>query len=255
VRALSSPLQCRRAESTLIREKRQPTDPARTRTILLVEDEATIREVVRRYLEREGFQVREAADGFTALDLFADSEPDLIVMDLMLPGIDGLTLTRQLRQRSAVPILILTARGETSDRVRGLDLGADDYLPKPFDPRELISRIHAILRRGAASGPERIRVGGVELEHGSRTVTRQGSPLKLTAREFDLLWFLASHPNQVFTREQLLDQVWGAGFNGDPSTVTVHIRHLREKIEPDPADPQHLITVWGVGYRLEGSDG
>jgi len=223
--------------------------------ILIVEDEDTIREVVRRYLEREGFRVDEAADGYTALDRIAESEPDLIVMDLMLPGIDGLTLTRQLRQRSRVPVIMLTARGDTSDRIRGLDLGADDYLAKPFSPRELVSRIQAVLRRGAPAEPARLRFGMVEMDVGSRTVTRGSQNVKLTAREFDLLWFIASHPGQVFTRQRLLDNVWGADFAGDPSTVTVHIRHLREKIETDPAEPQHLITVWGVGYRLESGDG
>jgi DNA-binding response OmpR family regulator len=223
--------------------------------ILVVEDEANIREVVCRYLEREGFQVLEAGDGYTALDLIAEKEPDLIVMDLMLPGIDGLTLTRQLRQRSRVPVIMLTARGETIDRIRGLDSGADDYLPKPFSPRELVSRIQAVLRRGAPPEPARLRFGEVEMHQVSRTVTRGSQPVTLTAREFDLLWFLASHPGQVFTRERMLDNVWGTDFVGDPSTVTVHIRHLREKIEADPAEPQHLITVWGVGYRLESGHG
>lgn len=223
------------------------------KTILVVEDEDNIREVVRRYLEREGFQVREAGDGYTALDLIAEKEPDLIVMDLMLPGIDGLTLTRQLRQHSRVPVIMLTARGETSDRVRGLDVGADDYLPKPFSPRELVSRIHAVLRRAAPVEAARLRFGEVEMDQHSRTVTIEAKKVRLTAREFDLLWFLASHPGQVFTRERLLDNVWGEDFAGDPSTVTVHIRHLREKIEPDPAEPRHLITVWGVGYRLENA--
>jgi len=226
-----------------------------SKRILVVEDEDTIREVVRRYLEREGYEVREAADGYTALDLIAEAEPDLIVMDLMLPGIDGLTLTRQLRQRSRVPVIMLTARGDTSDRIRGLDLGADDYLPKPFSPRELVSRIQAVLRRGTPAEPARLHFGELEMDLDTRTVTRGSQKVRLTAREFDLLWFMASHPGQVFTRERLLDNVWGADFAGDPSTVTVHIRHLREKIEADPAEPQHLITVWGVGYRLERGNG
>jgi len=223
--------------------------------ILIVEDEDTIREVIRRYLEQEGYRVDEAADGYAALDRIAEAEPDLIVMDLMLPGIDGLTLTRQLRQRSRVPVIMLTARGDTSDRIRGLDLGADDYLPKPFSPRELVSRIQAVLRRGAPAEVAHLRFGEVEMDLGSRTVARGSQNVKLTAREFDLLWFLASHPGQVFTRERLLDNVWGADFAGDQSTVTVHIRHLREKIEADPAEPQYLITVWGVGYRLESGNG
>ena len=233
-------------------QSKSSTGPS-AKTILIVEDEDNIREVVRRYLEREGFQVREAADGYSALDLIAEQEPDLIVMDLMLPGIDGLTLTRQLRQRSRVPVIMLTARGETSDRVRGLDLGADDYMPKPFSPRELVSRIHAILRRAAPTEAAHVRFGEVDLDLDSRTVIVREERVKLTAKEFDLLWFLANHPGQVFTRERLLDNVWGKEFAGDPATVTVHIRHLREKIEPDPAEPRHLITVWGVGYRLENA--
>ncbi len=223
--------------------------------ILVVEDEGTIREVIRRYLEREGFEVREAVDGYAALEAIAEQEPDLVVMDLMLPGIDGLTLTRQLRQRSGVPVIMLTARGETSDRVRGLDLGADDYISKPFSPRELVSRIHAVLRRAAPAEAKRIQFGEVEMDSESRTVRVSEREVRLTAREFDLLWFLASHPGQVFTRERLLDGVWGEEFAGDASTVTVHVRHLREKVEPDPARPRHLITVWGVGYRLETSHG
>jgi len=219
--------------------------------ILVVEDEDNIREVVRRYLQREGFEVREAADGYGALDAIAEQAPDLVVLDLMLPGIDGLSLTRQLRQRSDIPIIMLTARGESSDRVRGLDLGADDYVAKPFSPRELVSRIHAVLRRASPEEARHNRFGEVELGADTRTVTVRGREVRLTAREFDLLWFLANHPGQVFTRERLLDQVWGEEFAGDPSTVTVHVRHLREKIEEDPGHPRVLITIWGVGYRLE----
>jgi DNA-binding response OmpR family regulator len=224
---------------------------SRPKRILVVEDEDNIREVVRRYLEREGFEVREAADGYGALDAIAEQAPDLVVLDLMLPGIDGLSLTRQLRQRSDVPIIMLTARSETSDRVRGLDLGADDYVPKPFSPRELVSRIHAVLRRSSPEEARNIRFGDVELSADTRSVTVRGRDVRLTAREFDLLWFLSNHSGQVFTRERLLDQVWGEAFAGDPSTITVHIRHLREKIEEDPGRPRYLITIWGVGYRLE----
>ncbi len=220
--------------------------------ILVVEDENTIREVVRRYLEREGFEVREAADGYEAVDAVEQQTPDLIVMDLMLPGIDGLTLTRQFQQRSQIPIIILTAKGETSDRIRGLDWGADDYLSKPFSPRELISRIHAVLRR-ASGGREatELAFGEMTMDWNSRRVLRGDQEMRFTAREFDLLWFMASHPGQVFSRESLLDNVWGPDFSGDPSTVTVHMRHLRKKVEPVPSKPQHLITVWGVGYRFE----
>lgn len=224
---------------------------ADTKDILVVEDEDNIREVVGRYLKREGFNVREAADGYAALDAIEQQEPDLIVMDLMLPGIDGLTLTRQVQQKSGIPVIILTARGDTSDRIRGLDWGADDYLPKPFSPRELVSRIHAVLRRVGEDTASELAFGNVTIAKESRRVQVAGDPVALTAREFDLLWFLASHPGQVFSRESLLDNVWGSDFTGDPSTVTVHMRHLRKKVEPEPSDPQHLITVWGVGYRFE----
>ena len=224
---------------------------AQPKDILVVEDEDNIREVIGRYLEREGFSVREAADGYAALDAIEQQEPDLIVMDLMLPGIDGLTLTRQVRQQSGIPIIILTARGDTSDRIRGLDWGADDYLPKPFSPRELVSRIHAVLRRIREPSASEYTFGEVTIAYESRQVHRNGEPVSLTAREFDLLWFLAGHPGQVFSRENLLDNVWGSDFSGDPSTVTVHVRHLRKKVEPDPSSPQHLVTVWGVGYRFE----
>ncbi|MCZ6529262.1 MAG: response regulator transcription factor [Chloroflexi bacterium] len=224
---------------------------AQPKDILVVEDEDNIREVIGRYLEREGFNVREAADGYAALDAIEQQEPDLIVMDLMLPGIDGLTLTRQVQQQSGIPIIILTARGDTSDRIRGLDWGADDYLPKPFSPRELVSRIHAVLRRVGEPTASEYTFGEVTIAYESRQVHWNGEPVSLTAREFDLLWFLAGHPGQVFSRENLLDNVWGSDFSGDPSTVTVHMRHLRTKVEPDPSSPRHLVTVWGVGYRFE----
>jgi DNA-binding response OmpR family regulator len=237
---------------------------APARTVLVVDDEATIREVIRRYLERDGFQVREAADGYAALDALADELPDLIVLDLMLPGVDGLTLTRQLRRprqgsdqeaRQRVPIIMLTALGETSDRIRGLDIGADDYLPKPFSPQELVSRVRAVLRRAGEPAPgddNAVQVGDVLVDPALREVHVSGQPVALTAKEFDLLWFLARHPRQVFTRAQLLDNVWGREFPGDPSTVTVHIRRLREKIEADASEPSRLLTVWGVGYKFEG---
>jgi len=232
------------------------------RSILVVDDEDTIRDVIRRYLERDGFAVREAADGYAALDAIRDEPPDLIVLDLMLPGIDGLTLTRQLRtskasgaeERRHLPIIMLTARGETSDRIRGLDLGADDYLAKPFSPQELVSRVKAVLRRthdNAAPTDQAFEFEEMRLDPTARTLTIRGEPVTLTAKEFDLLWFFARHPRQVFTRTQLLDHVWGHEFYGDPSTVTVHIRRLREKIEPDPSQPRYLLTVWGVGYKFE----
>jgi DNA-binding response OmpR family regulator len=231
------------------------------KTILVVDDEATIREVIRRYLERDGFSVREAADGYAALDALAEITPDLIILDLMLPGIDGLTLTRQIHthkrpteRRGRIPIIMLTARGETSDRIRGLDEGADDYVSKPFSPQELVSRIKAVLRRvnePDSPSAQTVTFGQHIVDPTARTLAIQGQATSLTAKEFDLLWFFVRHPNQVFTRTQLLDQVWGQDFYGDPSTVTVHIRRLREKIETDPSQPHYLLTVWGVGYKFE----
>jgi two-component system, OmpR family, response regulator ResD len=227
-------------------------------TILVVDDEATIREVVRRYLQHDGFHVEEAADGEAALAAVERRPPDLILLDLMLPGIDGLTLTRRLRRDAQpIPIIMLTARGQTSDRILGLDQGADDYIVKPFSPQEVVSRVRAVLRRTsppagvALDAPPPVSAGPLHLDAAARRVTLDGAPLTLPAREFDLLYFLASHPDQVFSRDQLLDHVWGYDFYGDPSTVTVHIRRLREKIEADPGDPRFIITVWGAGYRFQ----
>lgn len=225
-----------------------------SQSILVVDDEHTIRDVIRRYLERDGFAVREAADGHAALREIEARPPDLIVLDLMLPGMDGLAMTRQIRQRRAVPIIMLTAKSETSDRIYGLDLGADDYMTKPFSPQELVSRIRAVLRRSGESAlPAQppLEFDGLRLEPATRVVVVPGGKVALTAKEFDLLWFLARHPRQVFSRSQLLDHVWGYEFDGDSSTVTVNIRRLREKIERDPARPRYLLTVWGVGYKFE----
>ncbi len=223
-------------------------------TILVVDDESTIREVIRRYLERDGYTVVEAATGRTALEIASREKLDLIVLDLMLPGVDGLALTRQLRERgSHIPIIMLTAKGSTADRIHGLDTGADDYLAKPFSPQELMSRIRAVLRRApppSALPQQTLAFDDLQLDPGSRVVMARGKEVALTAKEFDLLWLFARHPNQVFTRAQLLDQVWGYGYYGDPSTVTVTIRRLREKIERDPSQPMHLLTVWGVGYKF-----
>ena len=226
--------------------------------ILVVEDEATIREVLKRYLEREGFRVREARDGYEALDAVASDPPDLILLDLMLPGVDGLTITRNIRQavsgnRKSVPIIMLTAKGEIRDRIRGLDLGADDYIAKPFSPREVVSRVHAVLRRASpapAAGGDLLKFSTLTIDTGAHSVLVDGKPAALSAKEFDLLVFFASNPRQVFSRSQLLDHVWGYDYYGDPSTVTVHIRRLREKIEADPSQPAFIETVWGVGYRF-----
>jgi DNA-binding response OmpR family regulator len=226
-------------------------------TILIVDDEPTIVEVVELYLRREGFEVLTAADGLAALSAVQHRRPDLVVLDLMLPGMSGLDVTRQIRAGGALPIIMLTARGEETDRVVGLELGADDYVTKPFSPRELVARVKAVLRRAqpapapALADAHVIALGGLRLDEAARSVTLDGQPIGLTAREFDLLLFLMRHPGQVFTREQLLDNVWGYTFASDMSTVTVHIRRLREKIERDPTKPTFLQTVWGVGYRFE----
>jgi len=232
-------------------------------TILVVDDETTIREVVRKYLELEGFNVLEAKTGSQALDLMRDQPPDLIVLDLMLPGIDGFSITRSLRSMAGgpslsingdIPIVMLTARTNESDRITGFELGADDYVVKPFSPRELVARVKAVLRRstpGVTGGEAPVTFANLHLDPRSRSVTVDNKPVTLTAKEFDLLWFLVRHPRQVFTRSQLLDHVWGYEFYGDESTVTVHVRRLREKTEPDPAKPLYILTVWGVGYKFE----
>jgi len=223
--------------------------------ILIVDDEPIVSEVVQRYLIREGYQVSVAADGRAALKEARDNPPDLVVLDLMLPEIDGLEVCRQLRASSSVPIIMLTAKGEESDKILGLGLGADDYLTKPFSPGELIARVNAVLRRSQAAAPalpgDVVKVGALRINPGGRAVERDGEEIHLTAKEFDLLYFLARSPGQVFTREQLLNNVWDFEWYGDQSTVTVHIRRLREKIEPNPVRPRHIKTVWGVGYKLD----
>ena len=220
--------------------------------VLVVDDEPTIREIVVSYLEREGCAPREAADGERARELLVHDPPDLVVLDLMLPGTDGLELCRWIRSRSRLPVIMLTARGEESDRIVGLELGADDYVTKPFSPRELAARVRTVLRRAEpdAAAEERLSYNGLVIDSGTREVTRGSEPLRLTAREFDLLWFLASHPRRVFSREHLMRRVWGYSAALDTGTVTVHMRRLREKIEDDPSRPRHLETVWGVGYRF-----
>jgi DNA-binding response OmpR family regulator len=221
-------------------------------TVLVVDDEPIVREVVVSYLRREGFRTLEAGDGDTARRLLDENKPSLVVLDVMLPGTDGLELCRWIRARSDVPVIMLTARGEEADRIVGLELGADDYVTKPFSPRELATRVRTVLRRTepVASKAERLSVGSLEIDGRTREVTRSGEQLRLTAKEFDLLWFLANHPRQVFSRDQLMDRVWGYEAALDTGTVTVHVRRLREKIESDPSLPRHLETVWGVGYRL-----
>jgi len=224
--------------------------------ILVVDDEETIREVVSRYLVREGFQVSEAADGFEALDSIKENPPDLIVLDLMLPGIDGLTLTEHLRQDREIPIIMLTAKGDPTDRIRGLDLGADDYITKPFSPQEVVSRIRAVLRRSGSASVVKdqspIEFGDLVINPTAHEVSLKEQILSLTAKEFELILYFAQNPGVVFTRAQLLKQVWDDELYTDPSTVTVHIRRLREKIEPDPSAPEFILTVWGVGYKFVG---
>jgi DNA-binding response OmpR family regulator len=220
--------------------------------ILIVEDEPTVRDVVARYLQREGYGVSTAGDGEVGLRLALERRPDLVVLDLMLPGLDGLEVCRRLRATVQTPVVMLTARSEDHDVVLGLGLGADDYIRKPFSPAELVARVKAVLRRshappagaGLSFGPLRIDVPGRAVWLGDRQ-------LDLTAKEFDLLWYLARHPGQVFSREQILANVWNYAYAGDASTVTVHIRHLREKLEPDPGRPRFLKTVWGVGYKFD----
>jgi len=221
-------------------------------TVLVVDDEPIVRDVVVRYLEREGFTTLEAADGNVARQLIQRHSPSLVVLDVMLPGTDGLELCRWIRRESDLPVIMLTALGEEADRIVGLELGADDYVTKPFSPRELAVRVRTVLRRAQPAPPhaERLVFDGLEIDGPTREVTKDGTSVRLTAKEFDLLKFLAGHPRQVFSRDQLMDRVWGYEAALDTGTVTVHVRRLREKIEADPSRPRFLQTVWGVGYRF-----
>jgi DNA-binding response OmpR family regulator len=222
-------------------------------TVLVVDDEPIVREVVVSYLRREGYRTLEAGDGDSARRLLEKEPPNLVVLDLMLPGTDGLELCRWIRTRSELPVIMLTARGDEADRIVGLELGADDYVTKPFSPRELAARVRTVLRRTAPDIPraERLSFDGLDIDARTREVTRNSELLKLTAKEFDLLWFMANHARQVFSRDQLMDRVWGYEAALDTGTVTVHIRRLREKIEDEPSRPRFLQTVWGVGYRFD----
>jgi DNA-binding response OmpR family regulator len=221
-------------------------------TVLVVDDEPTIREVVVRYLRRDGYETLEAADGNRARELIESSPPSLVVLDVMLPGTDGLALCRWIRSRSSLPVILLTARGDEVDRIVGLELGADDYVTKPFSPRELAARVRTVLRRLGPEAPreELLTAGDLEIDAAAREVRNDGKPVQLTAKEFDLLWFLARHPRRVFSRDQLMSRVWGYEAAYDTGTVTVHVRRLREKLEVDPSKPRLLETVWGVGYRF-----
>ncbi|MBV9796876.1 MAG: response regulator transcription factor [Solirubrobacterales bacterium] len=224
-------------------------------SILVVDDEPTIAEVVARYLERAGYRTRVASDGVQAIEAAASSRPDLVVLDLMLPGVDGLEVMRRLRDhnRERIAVILLTAKGEEADRIIGLRLGADDYVVKPFSPAELVARVDAVLRRVDTSPGQAapIELSDLTIDPGARRVFVRGEEVALTQREFEVLLFLARHPGQVFSRNQLMDAVWQYSFYTDTSTVTVHIRRLRAKIEPDPSDPRHIQTVWGVGYRFQ----
>ena len=222
--------------------------------VLIVEDEPMVGEVVERYLRRDGYEVQTALDGQSGLQAFDAFQPDLVVLDVMLPRVDGMEVCRRIRAASQIPIIMLTARGEEIDKLLGLELGADDYVTKPFSPRELAARVKAVLRRtsrephGAA---ESLAFDDLKINARTRTVTNGTGPVQLTAREFDLLHHLASHRGQVFSREQLMDAVWDYQFAGDTGTVTVHMRRLRAKIEADPSRPKYLKTVWGVGYKFD----
>ena len=225
--------------------------------ILVVDDEASVVEVVGLYLRKEGFQVRSASNGRQALESIRDQRPALIILDLMLPEVDGIEIIRRLREdrQESIPVIMLTARGQEIDRIYGLELGADDYVTKPFSPAELVARVKAVLRRtsgGALTSDQQAVVhGDLSVDPATRAVQVSGADIDLTATEFNLLWFLVCHPRQVFSRDRLLENVWGYSEYVDPSTVTVHIRRLREKIEDDPSKPQRLLTVWGVGYKFE----
>ena len=223
--------------------------------ILVVDDEPMVTEVVERYLEREGYSVRTAGDGIDGLDAFGEMRPHLVILDLMLPRLGGMDVCRRIRESSRTPIIMLTARGDEMDRIAGFEIGADDYLAKPFSPRELVARVKAVLRRsyvdGAVLSDGHLASGGVSIDPRSRAVHAHGLAVELTQREFDLLFFLMSHPAEVFSREQLLERVWNYDWYGDASTVTVHVRRLRTKVERDPNNPENIKTVWGIGYRWE----
>jgi DNA-binding response OmpR family regulator len=222
--------------------------------VLIVDDEPMVRDVLARYLGQSGFITESAGDGEAALAAFKASSPDLVLLDLMLPKVDGFSVFHSIRAHAATPVIMLTARREETERIAGLELGADDYVAKPFSPREVVARVQAVLRRQTGqrgTGEKKLVFDGLELDGASREVRVEGQVVALTPKEFDLLYLMASSPRTVFTRSELLDEVWDLAFEGDPSTVTVHIRRLREKIERNPSKPLRLVTVWSVGYRFE----
>ncbi len=223
-------------------------------TILVVDDEPQIVDLLRSYLQREGFTVEQAADGEAALSAVSRLRPDLVLLDLMLPRVDGREVCRRIRAEGTTPIIMLTARDEETDKLLGLELGADDYVTKPFSPREVVARVRAVLRRGAREGTSVIHAGDLTIDLRAHEVTLGGRPVDLTPTEFRLLETLASHPNQVFTRMQLIDRVQGHAFEGYERTVDAHIKNLRGKVEADPRAPRYVLTVYGVGYKFAGSE-
>lgn len=227
----------------------------RNARVLVVDDEAIVRDVLSRYLMRDGFSVETADDGEVAIDLLTSGAHDLVVLDVMMPKIDGIEVLRWIRTHQATPVIMLTAKSTETDRIAGLNLGADDYVVKPFSPAEIVARVRAVLRRSGADGDadtdEPLEFGHLWIDPRSRQMRMGGRDVELTPKEFDVLYLLASNAGKVFTRTAILEEVWDFAFDGDPSTVTVHLRRLREKIEPDPAQPRHLATVWGVGYRFD----
>jgi DNA-binding response OmpR family regulator len=225
-------------------------------TVLVVDDEPIVRDVLSRYLTKGGFTVELAEDGEEALARYEAARPDLILLDLMLPRLDGLEVFTRIRSRASTPIIMLTAKGAETDRVVGLEIGADDYVTKPFSPREVVARVRTVLRRSFAlengeQGSDPLRFGDLEIDPRAHEVRLENRPVPLTPKEFDLLVFMAQNAGTAFSRLQLLDELWDFAFDGDASTVTVHVRRLREKIEADPSRPRHLVTVWGVGYRFD----
>ena len=241
--------------STTVATMDRMADLAGRRTVLVVDDEPTIAEVVSRYLERAGYSATTAADGLEAVRLAGERRPDLVVLDVMLPGLDGLQVLRRLREgeEGPTPVILLTARGEQEDKLAGLRSGADDYVVKPFSPSELVARVDAVLRRvrPPTTEAEPLRFDGLEIDVRGRRVAVAGEEVQLSQREFDLLEFFASNPGQAFSRDQLLDRVWGTVLPADTGTVTVHVRRLRAKIEPAPERPRFIQTLWGVGYRFQ----
>jgi DNA-binding response OmpR family regulator len=224
--------------------------------VLVVDDDPIVREVLSRYLGREGFTAITADDGEAALSTYEAKLPDLVILDLMLPRLDGIEVFRRIHAQRPTPVIMLTAKGEEIDRVVGLELGADDYVTKPFSPREVVARVRTVLRRAAVSPPgeaksKQLVFGTLHLNGNRREARLGGRSLHLTPKEFELLYFLASNAGSVYSRGQLIEEVWDFAYEGDPATVTVHLRRLREKIEADPARPRHLVTVWGVGYRFD----